>query len=171
MTKPADLVRLLLEHREGLFGFVLALTHDRDAAEEVFQEVGLAVVEEANRGAEIRSFLPWAHEIARRRVAEYFRKRSRRAESLESLDTLVGRVFEEEAADPRVNALRRKLLDECIDELPDTQREMIERRYRGDSVREIAGRMKWTDGAVKVALWKARQRLGECVDGKLGGEE
>ena len=74
----SDLVRQLLEHRDGLFGFILALTHDREAAEEVFQEVGLAVVEEAGKGTQVQRFLAWAHEMARRRIAEYYRKSSRR---------------------------------------------------------------------------------------------
>ena len=77
--EASDLVKLLLEHRDGLLGYVLALTRDRAAAEEVFQEVGLAVVEEAGRATRVAKFLPWVHEMIRRRVAEHFRKNSRRA--------------------------------------------------------------------------------------------
>ncbi len=171
--KAPDLVRMLLEHRDGIFGFTLALTRDREAAEEVFQEVGLAVVEEANRRTAVERFLPWVHELARRRVAEHFRKRSRRSgiERAESLDEVVARAFEENAGDPAALHARREYLAECVEELPPTQREMIERRYRDlASVRDIAGSLSWTDGAVKVALWKARRRLAACVDGKLASQ-
>jgi RNA polymerase sigma-70 factor (ECF subfamily) len=169
--KAADLVRVLLEHRDALFGFLLALTHDREAAEEIFQEVGLAVVEEANRGTEVERFLPWARELARRRAAEHFRKKARRnaIERSESLDDVVAQAFEENAGDPRVHLDRQGYLSECLEELPPTQREMIERRYRDrSSVREIAASLSWTGGAVKVALWKVRRRLADCVDGKMG---
>ncbi len=169
--KAADLVRVFLEHRDGLFGFLLALTHDREAAEDVFQEVGLAVVEEANRGTAVERFLPWVHELARRRAAEHFRKRARRnaVERSESLDDVVAQAFEENAGNPKAFLDRQGYLSECMEELPPTQREMIERRYRDrSSVRDIAASLSWTGGAVKVALWKVRRRLADCVDGKMG---
>src|SRR5687767_8502727 len=76
MTQP-DLVRQFLENRDALLGFIFALTRDPDAAEEVFQNVGLAVVDEANRGTRVADFRRWAREIARHRVADYYRDRSR----------------------------------------------------------------------------------------------
>ena len=172
--EASDLVKLLLEHRDGLLGYVLALTRDRAAAEEVFQEVGLAVVEEAGRGTRVAKFLPWAHEMIRRRVAEHFRKNARRAAfaRLDALDEIVGVAFEEnvEAVDARLR--RQDCLAECLDELPDTQREMVDRRYRDQaSIPAIARSLDWTEGAVKVALWKARRRLEGCVEGKMGEGE
>jgi RNA polymerase sigma-70 factor, ECF subfamily len=165
-----DLIRHLLEHRDGLFGFVLALTHDREAAEEIFQELGLAVVQEAQKGVDVRSFLPWAHEIARRRAAEHFRRRGRSPQRLDSLEESVALAFQENAADPGQLSQRQEHLAGCIEDLPPTSRDMIERRYRGrDSIRGIARGLSWTENAVKVALWKARQRLAECISFKMGG--
>ena len=171
--EAADLVKLLLEHRDGLLGYILALTRDRAAAEEVFQEVGLAVVEEAGRGARVVKFLPWVHEMARRRVAEHFRKSSRRAFArLDSLDEIVGVAFEENETSVDARLRREDCLTECLDELPATQREMVDRRYRDEaSIPEIARSLDWTEGAVKVALWKARRRLEGCVEGKMGEGE
>jgi RNA polymerase sigma-70 factor (ECF subfamily) len=170
-VKAGDLVRLLLEHRDGILGFIFALTRDREAAEEVFQEVGLAVVEEAGRKAEVQRFLPWVHELARRRVAEFFRKKARRRafERLDSLDDVVAQAFQENAAEIKAHLLRQDYLAECLEELAPTQRQMVEQRYRDRApIRDIAESLAWTDGAVKVALWKARRRLKECVDGKMG---
>ena len=171
--EASDLVKLLLEHRDGLFGYLLALTRDRAAAEEVFQEVGLAVVEEAGRGARVAKFLPWVHEMARRRVAGYFRKSSRRAFArLDSLDEIVGVAFEENETSVDARLRREDCLTECLDELPGTQREMVDRRYRDEaSIPEIARALDWTEGAVKVALWKTRRRLEGCVEGKMGEGE
>lgn len=168
MASP-DLVKLLLEHRDGIFGFVLALTHDRAAAEEIFQEVGLAVVEESRKGTRVVQFLPWVHELARRRIAEHFRKNARLKSfaRLDSLDEVVSQAFEENASDLAGHLQRQDLLNECLEDLPGTQRQMVERRYRDHaSIREIASALDWTEGAVKVALWKARRRLQVCVDAK-----
>jgi RNA polymerase sigma factor (sigma-70 family) len=172
--EASDLVKLLLEHRDGLLGFILALTRDRAVAEEVFQDVGLAVVEEAGRKTRVATFLPWAHEIARRRVAEYFRKNARRSTfaRLEGLDEIVGVAFEENETSLDARLRREDCLSECLDELPETQREMVDRRYRDQaSIPEIARSLDWTEGAVKVALWKARRRLESCVEGKMGEGE
>lgn len=171
MAAQGELVRLLLEHRDGLFGFILALTHDREAAEEIFQEVGIAVVQESHQGERVERFLPWAHELARRRVAEYYRKSSRRRamERLESLDDVVAEAFEENPLEPGTERRRQDYLETCIEELSPGQREMIERRYKDrGSIREIAGSLERTEGSVKVGLWKARQQLSRCIEEKMG---
>lgn len=171
---PAGLVRPFLENRDVLFGFILALTRDREAAEEVFQEVGLAIVEEDRRGVCVERFLPWAFELARRRVAEYFRRSSRvrRREGAEALDEAVTRAFEEHAPDPESVRRRQEGLAECLEGLPPAQRSLIEKRYRDRlPVRRIAGSMGWSEGSVKVTLWKARQNLRRCLEAKLGSGE
>jgi RNA polymerase sigma-70 factor (ECF subfamily) len=170
----SDLVRGLLEHRDGLFGFILALTRDREAAEEVFQEVGVAIVEEAKRGTRVARFLPWAHEVIRRRVAEHFRKRSRRTavEHSESLDEAVAQAFEENAGIAAAASPRRDHLEDCLEHLSPVQRRMIEGRYRErQPIRLIARGVDWSETSVKSALWKARRQLARCIEGKMGGED
>ncbi|MBI4564293.1 MAG: sigma-70 family RNA polymerase sigma factor [Planctomycetes bacterium] len=161
-----DLVRMLLEYRDSLFGFILALARDVDASEEIFQEVSLAVVEEAGRRTRVTRFIPWIHELARRRVAAYFRKNTRRVaiERSESFDDVVAQAFAENASGAHLHLRRREYLDDCIEKLPRTSRRMICRRYRdGASIREIAAAFTWTEEAVNVGLWKARRRLAACI--------
>jgi RNA polymerase sigma factor (sigma-70 family) len=171
--KPLDLVRTFLEQRDGLLAFILALTRDREAAEEVFQEVGLAVVEEAGRGTRVDRFLPWVHEMARRRVAEYFRKRSRRSliERPDSFDEAVSLAFQEQAADPQALRRRQELLADCLRDLSASNRRMIEKRYGGrSSLKSIADELSMTEASVKVTLWRARRELEQCIEGKIGDE-
>jgi len=170
-TNATDLVRRFLEHRDGLLGFVLALTHDREAAEEIFQEMGLAIVEEAGRGTKVDRFLPWAHEIARRRVAEYFRKNARRRQVEHSavVDDAVTLAFEESAGDPAALQLGQRHLEECLEGLSPDQKMLIDRRYRDrEPLREIALAADTTEGSVKVLLWRLRRQLARCIEGKLG---
>src|SRR5207237_4666 len=77
--KRRDFPPELLRQRDTLFAFVLTLTRSHDMAEELFQELGVAVLAEARRGVVPDAFLPWARTIARHRVADFFRARSRRA--------------------------------------------------------------------------------------------
>lgn len=169
-AKSADLVRQLLEQRDGIFGFIVALTRDREVAEEIFQEVGLAVVEESGKKADIARFLPWVHELARRRVAEYYRRSSRRRamEHSEPLDAVVSLAFQEGAADPAILNLRQEHLETCLEDLAPAQRDLIERRYRDHApLREIAERAHSTEGSIKVLLWRARRQLARCIEGRM----
>jgi RNA polymerase sigma-70 factor (ECF subfamily) len=169
-----DLTRKFLEQRDGLLGFILALTHDREAAEEIFQETGLVIVQEAGRGTRVEQFLPWAHEIARRRVAEYFRKNARRS-SMElsvDVDEAVALAFEENAADPVVLQQSRRHLEDCLEGLSKDQKTLLDRRYRDRSpLRDIARETDSTEGSVKVLLWRVRRQLARCIEGKISAAE
>jgi len=173
-TGASDLTRKFLEHRDGLLGFILALTRDREAAEEIFQETGLVIVQEAGRGTQVEQFLPWAHEVARRRVAEYFRKNSRRSSMEQSVevDEVVSLAFEENAADPVVLQQGRKHLEDCLDGLSKDQKTLLDRRYRDRApLRDIARDADTTEGSVKVLLWRVRRQLARCIEGKISATE
>ena len=106
-----ELVRKFLENRETILGFIFALTRDHAAAEEVFQEVALVILEEAGKEAAIGNFLAWAREVARRRARDYFRKKSKlQWEPLdEPLEEMVAQAFSENDVSMEGYQLRLKL--------------------------------------------------------------
>lgn len=163
----SGLVESFLARRRALFAFIFSLTRDFDAAEDVFQELGLAVVDEAARGRSVGDFMAWARELARHRVADYYR-RERRRPPPEELAGQIERAFAEHAGSEESDRLRQKALLECLETLPPRSRELVERRYRlGLSPGQIAAAVGWTLGAVKVGLSKARCALAECIRSKL----
>src|SRR5215510_4591025 len=76
-----EVLRLLLEHRDSLFGYIYAIVRDFHVAEDLFQESSVAVCQSATDFQLGTSFGAWAREIARRRVLAYFRT-SRRASAI-----------------------------------------------------------------------------------------
>jgi RNA polymerase sigma-70 factor (ECF subfamily) len=61
-------------------------------------------------------------------------------------------------------ALRR-----CVDELAEHSRKLIRRRYETEeSIRDISRDLGKKENAVKTALFRIRQALRRCVEGKLG---
>ncbi len=168
------LVRDLLDHRDALLGMLLAQTRDYDAAEEIFQEVALEVVREAGRGTRVERFLPWAREVARRRLAEHFRRRARlrTVEPLEEpLIEAIARAFEEEGVAAEEIRARQKALLECIRRLPERSREILRRRYvEWLPLARVAKAVAWKVASVKVALSRARRALMECVERRLREE-
>lgn len=166
----SPLTKDLLKNRQALMGFIFSLTRNLVAAEEIFQETALAILSEASAGKTANPFMPWAREIARRRVAEYFRKASRQAVTplAESMAAVVSQAFEENEDANAYNRLRLQHLFDCLRNLPRRAREVVERRYRHRmAIEDIAPAMGWTVPSVNVALSRARKTLAECVSRKI----
>ena len=170
----SEIVRSLLEHRDLLLGFICALTRDHAAAEEVFQETSLAILEEAKKLPNIANFPAWAREIARRRVAEYFRNASRRKgiEQLSgSMAEIIEQAFQENELSPALQQSRMTYLLECIERLAGRSREIVTRFYQQhQSLKAIAADMDWQADSVKVVLSRARKALADCIHTKMAQE-
>jgi RNA polymerase sigma-70 factor (ECF subfamily) len=60
-------------------------------------------------------------------------------------------------------------LRQCVDELAEHSRKLIRRRYETEeSIRDISRDLGKKENAVKTALFRIRQALRRCVEGKLG---
>jgi RNA polymerase sigma-70 factor (ECF subfamily) len=142
-----------------------------EVAEEVFQEVGLKVVEQSGAGAHVENFLPWVRQIARNLIADYYRNRSKtRAlrELPESMTSVVCDAFEEYSTTPESNRRQQRVLRDCLHQLSERMQELLSRRYRDSmSLGEIASRVGWSLNSLKVGLCRARRTVQECVRAKL----
>lgn len=170
----SEIVRKLLENRDVLLGFIYALTRDYAVAEEVFQETSLAIVEEAQKLTQVDNFLAWSREVARRRVAEYYRKTSRRqgVEKLSgSMAEIIEQAFVENEQTSDVQQTRMKFLLECLERLAGRSRDIVVRFYhRRESLKDIASALNWQPDSVKVSLSRARRSLAECIETKMAKE-
>src|SRR6266436_1267685 len=72
-----QVTRLLMQHRTALYGYVFSCVRNHDDAEDIFQNVSVAVTESIPRLTDEAGFLPWAREIARRRILTYRRSARR----------------------------------------------------------------------------------------------
>lgn len=176
MADPV-LVKQFLEQRDVILGFILALTRDYDAAEEVLQEVALVIIEEANHQTVVGHFPSWAQGIARRRVADYYRKRNRRhaIEQLSGTMTeVVCQAFAENEELLDRHQERMKALMQCLTRLTGRSRDVIVGFYQQrQSIQQLADALAWQANSVKVALSRARKLLADCIQVRLrtGGQE
>jgi len=165
-----DITREFLKGRQSLMAYVLALTRDRGVAEEVFQETALAILGEAGRGTRVRSFMPWAREIVRRRLAEHHRKSKRWTASPlhESMMDIVTQSFEETEPEPEQESRLLDHLSECLKKLSGRLRQAVELRYRDRyGIDQIASSMGMQVDSVHVFLSRGRRSLADCVRAKL----
>jgi RNA polymerase sigma-70 factor, ECF subfamily len=166
-----DLVKQFLEQRDVILGFILALTRDYDAAEEILQEVALVILEEANHQTAVAHFTAWAQGIARRRVADYYRRSTRRrtVEQLTGAMTeVVCQAFEENEEVLDRHQDRMKALMRCLPRLTGRSRDVIVGFYQHrQSIKQLADALAWQANSVKVALSRARKMLADCIQVRL----
>ena len=170
-----QLVKQLLDNRDVILGFILALTRDHAVAEEIFQDVAMVILEESRRATTVTNFLAWSREIARRRVAEFYRKSAKRSaieQPSDSLADVICQSFDENETTLESHQLRLQYLLECIKRLSGRSREAIDGFYgQRKSVRELAAAMSWHENSVKVALSRARKVLADCINSRLRMQE
>src|SRR6516165_9269625 len=75
--RHAEVVRLLMQHRTALYGFIYACVRNHDDTEDIIQNVSVAVTESIGQLKDEAGFLPWAREIARRRILAHRRTAKR----------------------------------------------------------------------------------------------
>ncbi len=165
-----EFIELLTGAQSAVFGYIVSLCHDPVRAQDILQETNLTLWRKADDFEPGTNFNAWACKVAYFHVLNHRRKHAR--EQLvfdeELFDYLAERQEQRaEDADTRLGALRR-----CVSQLPEKQRQLIERRYRpGASVQAIAEQDGKTEGAISQALFRIRAALQKCVESRLGQTE
>ena len=162
-----ELSHMLLEYRDVLFSYIMALVRDFSDAEELFQDVALVILNKEKEGILVENFGAWSREIARRKILEFWetqKKKKSRFLSPEALETLEAEFARrEEDKGTRISELLHKL-QKCLQELPEHLRKLIDLRYTSDlSFRDIGRKIKRSAGAAQVTLSRTRQRLLDCM--------
>lgn len=135
-----------------------------DAAEDVQQEVWLAVYRGLRTLTNPGAFRTWLFRTTRHRAVDFLRREKRERELI--ADTDVESVGAGESADDGgVSGLDEVGLDGALAELPPVQREVLLLRYRDDmSYTEIALVVGCSIGTVRSRLHHAKRRLHEIIN-------
>lgn len=158
-----------LRHRYELMGFVMLLVRDPHVAEDIFQDVWIALDKAVGRGEEIEHLGRWCRGVARNLVLKRWRE-ERCARSIPSSDWLekCDLAFSEQETYDSYPSARQECLKRCLESLPDRARALLGMRYeQGLSMSAIAGRCSRSVAAVTKSLSRIRSLLNECVDRHL----
>jgi RNA polymerase sigma-70 factor (ECF subfamily) len=148
-SRFADLYEL---HFDAIYAFIARRIRDRDLSEDLTSDVfhkALAALPRFDwRGV---PFGVWLLRIASNVVIDQW-KRSAQAAPGDLPEPATKQDFDE--------ALRCARLFRLVDQLPQDQRRVLQMRFsEGNSIREIAGALKKTDGAVKQLQFRAFETL------------
>lgn len=155
---------LLLRNQSKLFSYILFVVHDRETAEDIFQEIFVKVITRLQEGRYTVSgkFGAWIMRIAHNAIMDWYRDQA----SMRIVDTSADNdlsnipgadIFEGNIENRFVNSQIMTDVRRLLDALPPMQREVVYMRfYQQLSFKEIADS---TDVSINTALGRMRYAL------------
>src|SRR6185295_18682330 len=169
MGSHEEFLKLFLKHQDGVRAFLGSVVRDRAAADDLFQEVSLALFESFAHYDPARPFGAWARGIAVKKVLQG-REKSRRlplAFSPQAIQAVLDAYDRTEKLAPDPTDLR-----DCISKLPPRSQSLLALRYeRSLNLGEIAREVGSTLDAVHKLLSRIRENLQECLQRRLQSDQ
>lgn len=155
----------LVERYQGLvFGYLRARVLQTSDAEDLAQEVFLRSYSARARFDSSAMVGPWLIGIARNLLHEHVRKTKRRREVAWTEICLELEKRSDSHADRYEELLAR--LPECLESLSANARQAIDLKYNARlKLAEIGSRLRRSEGAAKLLMFRARQALKNCLEG------
>lgn len=123
-------------------------------AEDVVQEVLLAIHLKRGTWDPSRPVGPWISTIVRNKMIDTMRRRGRQ------IIVPIEDVIETLEAEPQASELEHRDVERLLSRLKEPQRDIVQSiSVRGTSIRDTADRLKMSEGAVRVALHRALKTL------------
>ncbi len=158
-------MRLFLEHEPEILRSVMVFVPQRSDARDIVQDTAVALWQHFAEYDSTRPFVNWAVAFARIHVRRYFRECQRQTRvSEKALEALL--TASDERATLREH--RAQALHECLKEVPDGQRGIVEDYYfKGLTVEMIATATRRSSEATYKILQRVRRALSDCIHHKL----
>lgn len=161
-----QIVRLLSVHQEQLYRYVFALLPNEQDAKDVLQETCVALCRKFDEYDQSRPFLPWAYRFAYLEVLKHRQHRRRNGVAL-SQDVVEVLARERDEQSELLDA-RLRALEECLQELPETDLQLIQGRYRSSlSTESLAERLEMSRRSLFRNLERVRRVLFDCITRRL----
>jgi len=156
-------------HQRPVYAYLRARLLEPADADDLCQEVFLRGYTNAKRFGGDGTARAWLIGIARNVLREHLRRVKRRNEVvwIELCLDVESNVEEDERTYDDVLGY----LPDCLDALGPSARSSLDMRYAADLRHaQIAEKLRRSADAVKLMLYRARQALRRCLDGKLSDE-
>jgi RNA polymerase sigma-70 factor (ECF subfamily) len=146
-----------------VYGYFVRMTSDREASQDLTQNVFLKVIRYAGSWKGDKVFAYWLFRIARNVLVDFYRG-AKRFYDMDEQPEIAHRDMEESVRSSEARESYELLLD-AMAQLPPGYRELIEmNRFQGFSYKEIAATIESNENAVKVKTFRAIQKLKEIYE-------
>jgi RNA polymerase sigma-70 factor (ECF subfamily) len=162
----AALGMLFERHRRVVYGFLRSRLLDASDAEDMCQEVFVRCLQAKGEFEGAHQVRPWLVGIARNVLREYVRRMQRRKEVGWTVLCLEADASHENGQ-PYDDVV--EFLPGCMEGLGQNARDALEMHYRGRMrLSAIGERLRRSEGAIKLLMFRARQALKNCINLKVG---
>lgn len=153
---------LFERHHGPLFGYLVKLTGDRPAAEDIAQTVFQRMLKYRHTYRDDGSFTAWMYHLARRCASDHFRKASAAPHATDPTTLSEHADDAPHAAHHAIASDDQALLQHALARLSRDDREvLLLARFQELSFAEIAGILECSAGAAKVRAHRALRELRE----------
>lgn len=163
----ARFLRLYSAHEAPLRAFVRSMLPSRQEADEVMQEVVVALWTHFETASDFR---PWAYAVARNQTLMYLRRRARDRHIFD--ESLLSQLADRQSSLTERHNAQREALTHCLRRLTPPQRDLILAAYQPDTqIQDLARTRSETPMALYKKLHRIRLTLLACVRRILNQEE
>jgi len=170
-SQPLDYDDIVRDTSPNIRAYIAGMGVPRHDVDDVAQDVYVELYRFFDRmPAEVQP-RQWLKGIARNLCLNYFRRNSRRSRlQREALVEIFLRAEQEGEASLNEGPVRHAL-DGCYEKLPQQSRKMLALKYEQElPSATIAEKMKSTAEAIRVALFRIRASLKDCIANTLAAE-
>lgn len=166
-----QLASLWAETCPHLQAFVHSMVTNHEDAEDIVQQVAVVVSERFDAYDPNRPFKHWAIGIARNLVFEYFKStKKKQVVFIDSSSIEKYGEFYCDRFDPQAELVPK--LKNCVARLTQRSRHLLELRYvRAMTPTQIADRLDTTANTIRVALFRIRTALRDCISQSTASPE
>ena len=160
---------LLTRHQSQLYGYLYALVHNHDDAEDLLQQTSLVLWRKFDQFDPDTKFINWATRTAYFEACNFLR--SKRPKHISFSEELLA-AFAENYDQPRDDSDEyQEALVGCVDKMPEEDQWLIDQAYGEDlSAAEIAEQIGRSRQSVSNSLRRIRRSLLDCIRRKLSAE-
>ncbi len=171
---PSAFEELVAKYQPKVFSMALSFTRNREAADDLAQEIFLKAYLALPRFHGKSEFGTWLYRIAMNHIKDFLRKRGRAKEV--SLDDVGEAAFSDKdqaarAEQDRETEARRTLVQKLVRGLPEKYRVILTLRdIQGMAYDDISRILRLSPGTVDSRLHRARRMLRLKLEPYLAGE-
>lgn len=163
--------QLVLLEQQRVRVYLSRYVYSSDQVDDIAQDVFLAAYRRLSTFRFESKFSTWLLAIARNKAMQFLRseiRRRRRRENYLESAVVQQRLEQAESEKPALQLERIDALKSCLAQLPSHGRELLEKFYfKKVSTSEIAEAESKNDGAIRMKLFRLRQKLANCVKLKI----
>ena len=170
-SSELDFNAIVLETQSHLRAYIAGLGVPRHDVDDLAQDVYVELYRCLDRVPREVAMKQWLKGIARNLCMNYFRRASRRGRlQREALAEMLADLTREEHSNWHAGAMEQAL-QSCVENLPKESRRMVKLRYAEELPSQtIAEKLNSTSEAIRIALFRIRAALKNCVVQRMAVE-